>query len=529
LKITRRNALKMTALTAAATSTRSWSAPKPPPVSQPNILFIMCDQWRRHALGFMHQDNVSTPNLDRFAASNTVCTQAYSTVPVCSPNRSCLFSGKYSLHNGVLCNETTLMPDRLALGDFCKAAGYQTAYMGKWHMGFRQVAGSDKSYTPPEIRHGFDHWFVEQDHQPFDQPFYIGDAKVRIRHDGWEPELLADHAIQYMEKRDTSKPFCAVVSFGPPHTGGGAGFEGRFIPGKEFKPNGKPSNYGYSAPAEVEALYTTGGKCYQRPVRKNVPDIPDLERSKAIQGYFGALTSIDAQIGRILAAVDKNGLGDNTVIVFLSDHGDFMGSHGRFGKDWYLQESCAIPMIFRYPGQKGPGRYEGVFASIDVLPTLLGLASVPSHGLDGVDHSTYFRTGKGKQPEGVHLSFFMGGYGEAHRQYRTLITTRYTYALNHGIHAKEYGPEVLFDRDADPLEMKPIYRGKGQDALMDSFKDQVVAHLDQLQDPYMATMWAGGPRAANPDPSFYDAIIANARFPEQRSGISRKAEAAGDS
>jgi len=530
MEITRRKVLQMAGYAAAAAGVQQalGSTATVQAKPQPNILFIMADQWRRQALGFMKQDIVSTPNLDKFATQGTVCMNALSTVPVCSPNRSCLFSGKYSLNNGVLCNETTLMARNQTLGEFCKAAGYQTAYMGKWHMGFRAEPGSDNSYIPPEIRHGFDDWFAEMTHEPFAQPFYINDAKKRVAQEGWEPDILANHAIGYLGRRDKTKPFCMVVSFGPPHTGGGPGFEGRFIPGKETKPNGNPSNYGYSAPAEYEALYEMGGKCYNRPIRGNVPEIEGFERSKAIQGYFGALTSIDTAIGRVLAEVDKQDLTKDTIVVFLADHGDMMGSHGRFGKDQYYQESSGIPMIFRYPGHIPVTKYDGVVGSIDVTPTLMGVAGVPAHGTDGNDLSAVLTGKSSRQPEFAYGSFFKGGFPENSRMFRSITTNRYTYALNHGPYDQQFGPEVMFDFQKDPLEMNPIKRGHGQDALMDEFKKRLTVHLNDLHDPFIQKMWSGGPNGSNPDDSYYTAIINTARFPEQSKTDKRGSSALGN-
>jgi len=509
MALTRRKVLKMAGMTAAAAGVQrafGGTAAAAAAQKQPNILWIMADQWRMQALGFMNMDKVETPNLDKFATQGTVCMRAISTVPVCSPNRSCLFSGKYSLHNGVLCNDTTLMPEKLALGDFCKAAGYQTAYLGKWHMGFRSQPGSDHNYTPPELRHGFDHWKVEMVHQPFSQPYFEGANLNPTREGTWEPETLADSAIDYMGKRDATKPFCMVVSFGPPHTGGGEGFEGRFIPGKEGR-GGKPDRYGYAAPAEYEALYAQGGKYYTRPIRGNAPPTPDWDRSKATQGYFGAITSIDKAIGRILDSVDKQGLAQDTIVVFLADHGDMMGSHGRFGKEQFYQESAGIPMIFRWPGHIPAGKYEAPVGSIDLLPTLMALSGTPCHGLDGVDLSAQLTGKSASGPEYTHGSFFMGGYGEHGNQFRAIYTPRYTYSLNHGRYTDFFGPEVMFDIEKDPLEMNPIKRGMKQDALMDDFKKRVVAHLNDLQDPFMQKMWSGGPRGNNPDPSFYQSIM----------------------
>jgi arylsulfatase A-like enzyme len=486
----------------------------------------MADQWRKQAIGCMGQDKVSTPNLDKLAAQSAVFTNAYSTVPVCSPNRACLLTGKYSLNNGLLCNETWLLPQHQTIGDVCKANGYQTAYLGKWHVGQteKNTETADKGYVPPAYRHGFDHWYKEEGHKPFDQPTFIGDSMKAVKVTGWEADNLEQAAEDFLTRRDKGKPFSMVVSFGPPHTGGGKGFEDRFmpdyqtfIPGRVPEADWKPKHgYGYSAPADVEKLYTAGGECFQRPVRGNVEALKGYEEGKCVQGYYGALSSIDGAIGRLLARLDQEGLAESTLVVFTADHGDMMGSHGKMAKDVWFQESAGVPLMMRWPGKIAARTHANVVNTIDYLPTILGLMglAIPRE-VDGTDLSALVRGGEMTTPEHAFGSYFQGSYGEAPRQFRSVYHARYTYVLTHGTYAAFVGaPEVLYDREVDPYEMKPILRGQGQDAVLDKFKGVLAEHLRALKDPFMETMWAGGPKGAAPDNSYYDAVIERA-FPSE--------------
>ncbi len=533
MQATRRNFVKAAALSAAAVSCNDIFAKTAPlradsiESSKPNIVFIMADQFRKQAIGFMRQDSVHTPNLDKLAADGAAFTSAISTVPVCTPNRSCLFTGKYSLHNRMLCNDIVLMPEQRTLGDFCKSAGYQTAYFGKWHLGFHKTGNSQFTYVPPELRHGFDRWFVSQSHTPFNEPFFIDDQKNAVAIPGWSPDIVASKSIEYLEQREAAKPFCMVVSFGPPHTGGGPGTEGHFMPGHRSAyeaalSQGKappPPSWGYTAPPQYEKFYEKGGECYRRPVRSNVSiDIPYLEESQCIPGYFGAVTAIDKAVGDILQALDRKGIADNTIVAFTADHGEMMGSHGLFAKDQFYQESSGIPLILRCPGKIRRASHNNVFNSIDVLPTLLGLAEVHAGGMDGTDFAPLLRGRRMSLPEYAFGAYFQGGFFEGPRHFRAVYTTRYTYALTQGVYAKQFGPEVLFDRQVDPYEMTMIVRGQGRDREMDTLKKVLATHLQSLGDPFLEEVWAGGPNAQHPENSFYSQIIADSRFVDQPGG-----------
>jgi len=477
------------------------------PKQKPNIIFIMADQWRKQALGLMNEDKVSTPNLDRFAQQGALFSHAISTVPVCSPNRATMLTGKYPLNHGMLCNDLWLMPQQQTLGEISKANGYQTAYIGKWHLGqtMKKTPRADKGYVPKEFRHGFDFWFQEEGHLHFASPYFIGNSTIANIKEEWSPDTLIDAANDFFGQRDKDKPFSMVVSFSPPHNGFGKGFEERYMPGKAPKSGG-----GYAAPEKYEAPYVAGGEYYKRPVRANVKEVQNYEESKCVQGYFGAISAIDDAIGRLLKRLEQEGIADNTIILFTADHGETLGSHGLMTKNFWYQESAGIPLIIRYPGKIQPMKIPKVINSIDFLPTLLGLSrqTIPP-GIDGVDFSPLLRGEEMKVPEYAFGSYYRGSIVDKEpRHFRAVYNDRYTYVLTHGLYHRVAGaPELLYDRKVDPYEQNPIVRGQGRDDLMDKFKGALEEHLAKMNDPFMDKVWAGGPNAAKPDVSHFENII----------------------
>jgi arylsulfatase A-like enzyme len=494
--------------------------------ARPNIVWVMADQFRKQALGFMKQDSVWTPNLDRMASEGAAFTNAISAVPICTPNRCVEFSGRYSVHTNVLANGCSLMPEYKTLGDYAKAAGYQTGYIGKWHLGDRQVPGSDSGYVPPELRHGFETFYVTQGITPFAQTYFDGDAKTRTAPaEGWAPDNEAKRAAAFVAGRDKAKPFCLVVSFGPPHNGNGPGYDDRFMP-REYaeyeawvkggkKGKRPPATLGYASKPEDEALYVQGGKFYRRPIRANAEDSALIEESKCIQGYFGAVTGIDRAVGTILKVLDDEGVADNTIVLFTADHGEMMCSHGDFAKDKPFQESIGIPLIVRWPGRVKAGSYAMPVNSVDLLPTLLGLAAVQGGETDGQDLSPLLRGRKQATRELAYGAFYYGAPTEEPRHFRAVYAKDVTYVVGSNSIVSEIGREVMWDRTTDPYEMKPVHRGMGRDKELDAWQAKLRAELQRVGDPYFADVWDRLATGQDADYNFYTKMMDQAMFPEQ--------------
>lgn len=458
---------------------------------KPNLIFVLTDQWRKQALGFKGEDPVQTPNLDKFASWAVSFDNATSCRPVSGPGRACLFTGKYPINNGVFANSVPLDVDEESMGKIYKAAGYKTGYIGKWHLN-----GLDDRVTDPAHRQGFDYFAQSMGHQPFYQGYYIQDEKERKFVKGWAPTYETELGIEFIEKqRQGNQPFCLVLSYNPPHTGGGPGFEDRYQPGKKG-PDGKHKmGYGYAGPAEYEALYN--GIDYERnPIRGNVKTIRRSKDSStpAVPGYFGAITAIDNDFGKLINYLETHNLLENTIIVFTSDHGESMGSQGLMTKGTWFEESLGVPCIIGWKGTVSPKREKTVFNSISLMPTLLGLSGLPvPEQVDGIDYSPLLLGKKFQKPEYAFTSFDFGGVAElkAPRYWRCVYTEQYTFVLCGINQNREFTKDglVLYDRKKDPLQLNPIYRGMGYDKVIDKLYTVLEAHLKETGDPFITEYW----------------------------------------
>jgi arylsulfatase A-like enzyme len=451
-----------------------------------NVLFVMTDQWRYHAQGFAKLDPVRTPVLDQFAAKSFTFHNAIASTPVCCPNRACWMTGRFHQGHGVMKNEDTAIKSEQILVSNFKRAGYSTAYIGKWHL-----SGSHPRAQPTQddLKKDFDFWYRSKDHSHFLLE-YDDHGEMANYGRGWQPAHEVDKAIEFM-RQPRENPFFMVVSFGPPHNGVYPGVgEKRHTPG-DF--SHRKGGYGYYAPKEFEAPYAGLG---EKDIRPNIRPVPvrggpvegETESCLgAVPGYFGACAALDADFGRLLEFLKSSGLEKDTIVVFTSDHGEMLGSHGLMTKGVVFEESIRVPLSIHVPGLPG-GDQQRLFNSPDVLPTLMGLTDVHcSHaGLDGVDHSG-FLTGKrtDKEPELAYI-----GYAN----FRGFRSKRYTYVTafrgkNLGGREASYArntlkthtDHLLFDLNNDPYQMRPIQRGDSAhtDAIIADLHDELRTQLAQ--------------------------------------------------
>ncbi|NDV61543.1 sulfatase-like hydrolase/transferase [Puniceicoccales bacterium CK1056] len=455
--------------------------------SKKNVIFVMTDQWRYHAQGFVKQDPVQTPCLDAFASRSFNFHNAIASTPVCGPNRACWMTGRFHQNHGVMKNEAAhVQADQILVRNF-KDAGYSTAYIGKWHL-------SGKAYprrepTPDFLKQDFDYWYRTENHTHF-RLKYDDNGKMVDNGKAWQPDHEVDKAIEYMkEPRET--PFFMVLSFGPPHNGSYPGFgEKRHTPGAYSHRKG---GYGYYAPTEFEEPYKDLSEQDIRqniqPVRVSGGDVPGETESAlgAVPGYLGACSAIDADFGRLLAYLKTSGLEDDTIVVFTSDHGEMLGSHGLMTKGVCFEESIRVPLSVYVPGLDG-GNEDRLFNSPDVLPTLMGLTGVSCKhtGVDGLDHSDYLKGNCSiAEPELAYI-----GYAN----FRGFRTKRYTYVTNlNGQHLGgrevvycrdtlgRVSDHLLFDLQEDPHQLRPIQRGDAAhtDALINDLHSELRTQLSQ--------------------------------------------------
>ncbi len=328
---------------------------EPASKTYPNIVYVFADQLRYNALGSSGNQIIQTPHLDRLAEEGMVFDQAFSSCPICSPYRAQLITGRYSHKNGVMDNEYALFEGQVTMHQALKNAGYRTAHIGKWHLGYGP-------YTE-EKRYGLDYMFAHNcDHHYYNTTYYENELGP-IKTDGWSPEIETNKAMEFMEEhcsRNDGAPFSLHLGFAPPHNNVAYYYNRGHLPYDMY-----PGEFNTHDPAKVE-------------LRPNVPTpLADFARDE-IADYYGNVASLDAQVGRIMSKLEELGIADNTIICFSSDHGDHLRSHGygcpgdrwlhhtkRANKATPHEEAIHIPFILRYPdGVEGNHRTQVLFNSV---------------------------------------------------------------------------------------------------------------------------------------------------------------------
>ncbi|MBX3736257.1 MAG: sulfatase [Candidatus Didemnitutus sp.] len=425
---------------------------------QPNLVFVFSDQQRRHAVGCMGEDPVLTPNLDAFARQGVLATQAVATCPVCTPNRACMLTGRFPHGCGVLANDDVLSPAVPTIGDALRDADYHTAYIGKWHL------HHGAQFVPRSHRGGFDFWHANNvNHNLFELSYWEESPEPVVRGSGWQATHETDVALRHLRERPKDKPFALFLSWVAPHNTHGTGFApyADFPVDDAYARMMEEAGYSgrdiqYHAPAEFEAPY----RDRKLPRR---PNVPDGYAAPALPGYFGGCTAVDAEFGRLLDYLDGAGLADNTIVVYTSDHGEMLGSHGLMQKFVWHEESISVPLLVRWPGQLPAGaRTDALINSPDLMPTLLDLLRVRAPaGLDGRVLSRCLRDPAFAGPEEAGLCFFAPRRRVLEQSgtrdnlgWRALRTPRHLFVADADARRGGYR-ELLYDLERDPFQLSP--------------------------------------------------------------------------
>lgn len=448
----------------------------------------MADQWRRQACGFMGEDPVKTPNLDALAAQSMVFTRAYCAAAVCTPARGSILTGRYPQSNGIINNGTAMHKDETTIAHVFRNEGYSTGYIGKWH-----VAGRPPSRpVPPGERGGFEYWCGNNcSHDNFQMHHTTGvDTPVTSR--GFVPDLETNLAIDYI-RRTRERPFLLFVSWAPPHPGTAPpdGNSGVNSPYEAEAKAENPEAGVYAAPKEFTSMYT--GVKLSRP---NIADVRMTGHVKRLYsnpdvpppaGYFGAITALDRNLGRLMRALEAERLRENTIVVFTSDHGEMMMSHGLFGKHVWWEESISIPFMVNWPKRIPAGKCGALFNQPDIMPTLLSLAGmgVPDT-VEGRDFSPALRGKRVVGPEATFVSIFdeRDPKLDAAKGWRCIRTAKYLYAVEAGRRSAPGTAKYLFDMEADPYQMKPLDVSGGKNPVAQELSAKLRAWLVAHDDPF---------------------------------------------
>lgn len=473
----RRDFLKLSSAAVAARALASCA--ESGAARRPNVVIFLPDQMRADVCSAYGGENITTEHFDRAAREGMLFENALSTFPLCTPYRGMLMTGRMPSRSGVVLNriDLSVRQNPHCLANVFRAAGYDTGYIGKWHLtpgarrlvGLTQlVKGARKRYLeenphpefvpPGPHRLGFEHWEAYNYHDEFADYWFYADEPEKVHVEGYETDVQTDQALAFMRARvDSDRPFLLVVSPHPPHP--------------PYQPHLCPPGYLEQIPEELV-------------FRRNVP--PEHSRywhPQELRCYLAMSKNADDNFGRILDFLDESKLADDTIVIFSSDHGEMHGSHGRVSKNVPYTEAVRVPLAVRWPGQVKPGRTGALQTPTDHLATLCGLCGLdtPSEA-DGLDLSTHLRGGAAPERDAVlmmnyssHSSFFQTGTDWP--EWRAVRTRRHTYVRWLS------GEEELYDDLEDPLQERDLAPAGGP--LLEEHRARLATLLEEADDEFL--------------------------------------------
>lgn len=461
--------------------------------SKPNILFIFTDDHASHALSCYGSKINKTPNLDRIAKEGMLFKNCFCTNSICGPSRAVILTGKHSHLNGFRQNGNTFDGSQQTFPKLLQKSGYQTAMIGKWHLRTRPT--------------GFDYYEVLRGQGPYYNPPMIRNGKS-VKHTGYTTDIITDIALDWLKnKRDQKKPFVMMYQHKAPHRNwqpgpkylnmyddvtipepdnlfddyGGRGtaaiqqdmtiaktltaFDLKFTP---------PRNLTKEQLAKWNAAYEPKNKAFRKANLKG-KELVRWKYQRYIKDYLRCIASVDDNVGRVLDYLDKTGLSKNTVVVYSSDQGFYLGDHGWFDKRFMYEESYRQPLMVRWPGVIKPGSVsDELVSNLDFAETFLDIAGVKVPG--DMQGASFVPILKGKTPEDwrkslyYHYYEFYGNRRAAHMVRRHYGVRTKRYKLIHFYNLDEW---ELYDLEKDPREMNSVYANTEYAKVVEELKAEV--------------------------------------------------------
>jgi arylsulfatase A-like enzyme len=439
---------------------------------RPNILYIMADDHAAHAISAYGSKINKTPNIDRIAREGMRFTQCLVTNSICTPSRAAILTGKYSHINGVpVFNRFDGSQPTLA--KYLQQAGYHTGMIGKWHLGSEPT--------------GFAYWNILPGQGVYHKPVFF-DMGTRKTYDGYVTDVITDLSLDFINKRPRDKPFFLMCHHKAPHRPWDPDdkhaklFENVEIP----EPETFNDDYQGRSPAAAEATMRIDRDLTARDVKVKPPEgltgaaLKKWKYQRYMRDYLACVASIDDNIGRMLDYLEKNGLAENTIVIYTSDQGFFLGDHNWFDKRFMYEESIKMPFLIRWPGQVKAGSVNaGMILNVDFAPTLLDAA------------------GQAVPADMQGRSFLPLLHGQKPADWRTSMYYRYYhYPMDHrvqphyGVRTEQYkliyfnklDEWELYDLVKDAGEMHNLYKEPAQAETINKLKEELFRLKKELKD-----------------------------------------------
>ena len=408
-----------------------------------NIIFVLADDHRYDAIGFLDHPFLKTPHLDSLASGGAYFPSAFVTTSLCSPSRASILTGLFMHHHNVVDNNDLAPPGTIFFPQFLQRAGYETAFVGKWHMG----GGSDAP------RPGFDHWvsFRGQGHYYPAKKWktMLNINGKRVPQKGYITDELTDYALEWLEGRSLKKPFFLFLSHKAVHA--------RFEPARRHAEQYADAKIP-DPPTQADTPENYRGKPMWVKNQRNswhgvdFPYHSDLDVKEYYRNYCRTLSAVDDSVGRLLGWLREKKLEQKALLLYMGDNGFLFGEHGLIDKRNAYEESMRIPMLAHCP-ELFPGGtvVKGVVANIDIAATFLAAAGLktPSY----MDGTSFLDLASGKQPLSQWRQYLLYEYYWEWNFPHTptvfaLRGNRFKLIVYHGI----WDTDELYDLSADPLE-----------------------------------------------------------------------------
>jgi arylsulfatase A-like enzyme len=439
---------------------------------RPNILYIMADDHAAHGISAYGSKINQTPNIDRIAKEGMRFTSCFVTNSICTPSRAAILTGKYSHMNGVpVFNH--IDGSQPTLAKYLQAAGYHTGMIGKWHLG-----------TDPT---GFTYWNILPGQGAYVDPVLI-EMGQRKKHPGYATDIITDLALEFIKARPKDQPFFLMCHHKAPHR--------PWVPDEKHaklfanvqvpEPETFNDDYATRSDAAREATMRIDRDLNATDLKMTPPeglsaaDLKKWKYQRYMRDYLACVASIDDNVGRMLDYLEQSGLAANTIVVYTSDQGFFLGDHNWFDKRFMYEESLQMPFLVRWPGHVKAGSVQGgMILNVDFAPTFLAAAGLPvAADIQG-------------------RSFLPLLHGETPSDWRTSMYYRYYhYPMHHrvqphyGVRTEQYkliyfnkiDQWELFDLRQDPHELKNLYLDPKYAETVKKLKEEMYRLKKELKD-----------------------------------------------
>ena len=458
---------------AAIVAAGASAAAQPAPTPRPNIVFIMTDDHAAHAISAYGSKVNQTPNMDRLAKEGALFTSVFATNSICTPSRAAILTGQYSHLNGVTMFNR-FDSGRMTVARLLQQGGYYTGMIGKWHLG-----------SDPQ---GFDRWEIFPGQGDYVDPVLYTATGEKQYTGRYATDVVTELALDFIATRPADKPFFLMMHHKAPHrpwtpnAAHGAEFAGRTIP--------EPATLWDDYAGRTDALHENQQRIANDLTPQDLKQDPPAGLSgdaltrwkyqRYMQDYLATVQSVDDSVGRVLDALDQAGLGRNTIVIYTSDQGFFLGDHGLFDKRFMYEESIRMPFLVRWPAVIRPGtRIDAMGLNIDFAPTFLDAAGLPPSA----------------DMQGRSLVPVL--HARTPRDWRTAMYYRYYHDPGHHNTRAHYGIRTrthkliyfwkkdqweLYDLVKDPQEMHNLYGQPGQAALTATLKTELARLKREAKD-----------------------------------------------